>query len=954
MDWVADADIFLGQGIAYRQVKAMVNWYLRASTPEGAQAAQLADTWKIVAGQYVFDTYLAAGTGEITGSPDYVVDGHSLGGHLATAFARLFGNASTRSFTYNGCGFTSSADSIFNMIERSLGMAATAYPGPARQTNVFAEHGVNIATADSSWTSQYGQRVAVFNEESTGIPNHQMYKLTDVLALFDAMGTIDSQLSLTDATGILDAASASPLTSLETVLDALRRLCRTTDTTRTQIGDAPLAAVSRDDYHAKVNILRRLVEEDPTLRGQFVSLADTAASNLVSLASAGIAYRYALKELNPFAVVGNNALYVAHNTSGELDLYNSAGGTPAGMTTEYLADRVAMLSWVMQNNIADGQNTLRSDRLANYRFFDMASKQDLTVVGTLAAGNGAATLNPTRIVFGTDGADVIAGGNSAIDGDHLFGGAGADVLTGGEGNDYLEGGSGTDVYQYTAGDGEDTILDSDGKGLIRYTFTDSLNTTQSAVVADASVKVNDSTWRSADGKFTYRTSGNDLLIAINGDAGGSMTLKNFKNGDLGIRLRENPTAPQDPTPTRNIVGGILVDPAPAPDDLGNAVVVAGTVDAEVANILYGSAGSDRIESGGGADVIYAAQATGADAAGDLILAGTGNDLVFAGDGGNRIIGGSGSDFVYSGGGNDWVDLGAEDDVANAGPGDDLVEAGTGKDVVDGDAGNDRIFAEQVIDLATLSSTEGGARVAGKGEWLDGNGGDDTVVGGSADDLLAGGAGEDLIYGFAGDDTIFGDSSGSAFTDWSIARSVTQAQDASRAFTVTFTRSDLPVEPASGGADSIYAGAGDDYVDGGTGDDAIVAGGGNDILIGGIGNDYLDGDSAASVAAGQAGDDFLDGGEGNDTLLGNAGNDILLGGAGDDVLLGGAGDDKQLFSAYRYHKQLTTAKDAAMSYTSDQLNALAGLLLSHLNRALPSGWEKSVPVCELKCGELLGG
>jgi len=912
-------------GYAKQQLFSAYRYYKQLTTTKNAAVSYTADELNALASLILGrsngalltgpnNVRLDVGAGVILAGSAVNFTGHSLGGHVAVLLAEMITqfqpSANIQSITtYNSPGI----GGIYPELGNWVGMDTTISGGiiANKTLNIIGEGGLNVT---AGLGSVFGAKQFVFIEKepdvlgSSGfVPNHSIVKLGDSLALYSLFTVIDPSLNsavgaagIDKITGVLKAASNQANKSLESALDQVRQLFLG----KAAVGATPTGIENRDSFYTNLYGLQSSTRFQ-AWAGQVsvVSLADNAADAIKSLAQDDMSYRYALRELNPFAITGAPGLYNQFNTNGELELYSASGGTPAGMTNEYIADRAAFLAWKNMAN-ANDVTALSSIQLTEmWRFIDLPQKINLSVI---PQGTGAPIEALThRAGFGGDSADYVQGGRVS---DRLYGGGSADYLEGGAGNDYLEGGAGFDLYAYSGetsfvlpdrNDGEDTVLDSDGKGLIRYTFTDSLNTTQSAVIADASVKVSDGTWRSADGKFTYRTSGNDLLIAINGDAGGSLTLKNFKNGDLGIRLRENPAVSQVPTPTRNIVGGILVDPAPAPDDLGNAVVVAGTVDAEVANILYGSAGSDRIESGGGADVIYAAQATGADAAGDLILAGTGNDLVFAGDGGNRIIGGSGSDFVYSGGGNDWVDLGAEDDVANAGPGDDLVEAGTGKDVVDGDAGNDRIFAEQVIDLATLSSTEGGARVAGKGEWLDGNGGDDTVVGGSADDLLAGGAGEDLIYGFAGDDTIFGDSSGSAFTDWSIARSVTQAQDASRAFTVTFTRSDLPVEPASGGADRIYAGAGndwvfagagDDYVDGGTGDDAIVAGGGNDILIGGIGNDYLDGDSAASVAAGQAGDDFLDGGEGNDTLLGNAGNDILLGGAGDDVLLGGAGDD----------------------------------------------------------------
>ena len=67
--------------------------------------------------------------------------------------------------------------------------------------------------------------------------------------------------------------------------------------------------------------------------------------------------------------------------------------------------------------------------------------------------------------------------------------------------------------------------------MLRYVVRDSLAGVHTTVVADASVKLSDTTWKSADGKFTYTkapngTGGTDLLVAFSGVAGGGLTLKN--------------------------------------------------------------------------------------------------------------------------------------------------------------------------------------------------------------------------------------------------------------------------------------------------------------------------------------------------------------------------------------------------------------------------------------------
>jgi hypothetical protein len=61
----------------------------------------------------------------------------------------------------------------------------------------------------------------------------------------------------------------------------------------------------------------------------------------------GLAYRYALKELNPFAVVANtpqanDALYLSHNDQGQLIRVNPTDGTGA-LTAQYLTDRALFL-----------------------------------------------------------------------------------------------------------------------------------------------------------------------------------------------------------------------------------------------------------------------------------------------------------------------------------------------------------------------------------------------------------------------------------------------------------------------------------------------------------------------------------------------------------------------------------------------------------------------------------
>ena len=73
-------------------------------------------------------------------------------------------------------------------------------------------------------------------------------------------------------------------------------------------------------------------------------------SDLVSLAESDIGYRYALVNLNIFAVTGSDSLYENHNSNGLLDLFNPETGE-GQLTEEYLKDRAEMLKTLVQFNI---------------------------------------------------------------------------------------------------------------------------------------------------------------------------------------------------------------------------------------------------------------------------------------------------------------------------------------------------------------------------------------------------------------------------------------------------------------------------------------------------------------------------------------------------------------------------------------------------------------------------
>lgn len=179
-----------------------------------------------------------------------------------------------------------------------------------------------------------------------------------------------------------------------------------------------------------------------------------------------------------------------------------------------------------------------------------------------------------------------------------------------------------------------------------------------------------------------------------------------------------------------------------------------------------------------------------------------------------------------------VGLGAGDDVlANQGRVSGLVSLGDGADryegalsnfaaTVDGDAGDDHLLGGQAGD--TLKGGQGA-------DFIDGGGGGDVLRGDDGDDQLHGGAGGDTLHGDEGDDRLYG----------------------------------------GDGKDILYGGGGKDRLEGGAGDDILVANAGNDILIGGGGTDtaYVVGVSSDHRLIADGDDFILKGRDGSDHLSG---------------------------------------------------------------------------------------
>jgi trimeric autotransporter adhesin len=270
---VSDDISLATRGFPHQQVVDMVNWWLKntaSTTNTQVKQIKLTETRNDGITEYWFDpAEVTTGTGVLQGVTGIEsVNGHSLGGYLATAFVRIFGGQWPvgHTTTFNSAGFSKIAalltdiESGFTQIASAIGAnnGLTAFNSQTQQDNVYAENGPNVTTND--WLAgftQYGKRTALFQEDLlSGLPeeyvssNHFMYKQTDLLALGAALEKLDPNLTFDTLNTLIKTGSNDMAASYEGVLDALRKaLLGTAYNGNTPTGDVGDNAASRAVFH---------------------------------------------------------------------------------------------------------------------------------------------------------------------------------------------------------------------------------------------------------------------------------------------------------------------------------------------------------------------------------------------------------------------------------------------------------------------------------------------------------------------------------------------------------------------------------------------------------------------------------------------------------------------------------------------------------------------------------
>jgi Ca2+-binding RTX toxin-like protein len=427
----------------------------------GTEAASGADLWTdlkdLVAigtpehqSQYQsLHTKIQQWLGDGTLPASFTVAGHSLGGFLAAAVAIDFPQNVEHAYLYNAPG----AGGVRANLELALQILG-GLPEGSRMLNLEVVSNLRAASGASllaglgqAWSTPIN--VEIEAAPGLGLDNHSIVRLTDALAVHDLFARVDSNLSLNDIAAILRASSERNVRTLEEAVQALGRVFSP--------GLARIASEPQEDRNALYDAITQIRDAVTALQGlgehYTLSRIGLDASSDFAAAKNDIAYRFALKELNPFVVLGKS-----YDTDAQrLSLFDPATGQ-GELTDAYLTDRAAMLTWKVKLATLDTP----ASELTPYVGVGAASQFfDDRASGTRIYTGVQPIQDKRWFIFGTDGDDK---GSNALVGanknDNLYGGAGDDELRGNGGADYLEGNAGDD--QLYGGDGNDTLVGGSG------------------------------------------------------------------------------------------------------------------------------------------------------------------------------------------------------------------------------------------------------------------------------------------------------------------------------------------------------------------------------------------------------------------------------------------------------------------------------------------------------------
>jgi pimeloyl-ACP methyl ester carboxylesterase len=269
----------------------------------------------------------------------FTVSGHSLGGYLAAAVKQQYATKVTEAYMFNAPG---SGGLVGNIVDLLSGMFDQSTPGANGIWNIKASEGASFITGLGGQTSA-GIPIQIEAAPGVGFGNHSIVPLTDALAVQALYSQLAPDLTQEQLNALIDASGNPMERTLESALDALRVILLGSDVTPTPW---TTSSASRDALYTNLYNLMGDARYTALIGNATITPltplmgTEMKATDIAAAAQNDIAVRYALRALNPFALVG--ADYSAFNVDGALEFYDP--GTGFGkLTQQYLDDRAAFL-----------------------------------------------------------------------------------------------------------------------------------------------------------------------------------------------------------------------------------------------------------------------------------------------------------------------------------------------------------------------------------------------------------------------------------------------------------------------------------------------------------------------------------------------------------------------------------------------------------------------------------
>ncbi|MDO8417606.1 MAG: VCBS domain-containing protein, partial [Agitococcus sp.] len=890
----------------------------------------------------------------MTGTNPLTVAGFSLGGYLSLLGQNNNNSLIDKTYTFNGLGLHNLLPlSILNQLFIALGYEPLTIASNAPVENYYTAEGASFAAATGMYL---GQRLAVNTDDEGGAANHGIDAIIDVLAAFNLLGMVDSNITLKELNAIHEAMSKNSLIENDALVKAFGTLLTKSLTifnqdAKNKVNQLDVTQNNNNDMH---DAIYAMVEQLKTTPQAFniaplVTFNQNGNAQLQTYSNINsLAYRYALKELNPFVV--ESLSYSSFNQNKELDLYNAVTGE-GSLTKEWLKNRQLSLEALIVANI-ENADIFYHTGVNNYKF---------TVADPITGAYRTITKASTRILQPT--LNIYFGANSqsnvmtgSLNNDSMFGGTVNDSLNGLGGNDYLEGGKGSDTLNGGSGNdvlfgmadndelhgglnndylhggtGEDKLFGDEGndiliggKGLLNIAEG---GTGNDLIYADKQTAYNDTLKGEADNDILESFGGNDTLQGGDNndilDAGaGEDTLKGENNNDVLLGGAGNDIleggegadylqggADND---TYNLVSPYGVDLIEDSDgsnilNFNNIALTITSYDAE--KNLWNTTGEHQVRKLVNEDGTRTTLAISDE--GDL------HNTVFIKDFQTGDFGLNFSEIPdYTISTTDDISVGSSENniIFNK----TYIQGGGGNDFISGTVGIDKLYGGEDNDFLNGDK---------EGDFIDGGAGDDIIFGGEGRDIIYGSAGHDLILSSA----VFNRFKSEVVSLTGLVGPVTdelthaypdvnyyftpEYSEATKSYTYyveyegvvsatlypqikfgMMVNGDKKVmstvitnldanEIGALGRDLVHGGIGNDFILGGGDADVLYGDDDDDKLYGRGGSDQLYGGKNNDEAYGGEGRDLIDGGEGNDKLTGGYESDVIYGGTGNDTITG---------------------------------------------------------------------